>query len=778
VEIAAARRVDPIKPSLLLLIGTAAIVWSARASSSDAAIGDEGMHEILVTAQKRDQKAQDTPMSLHVISSEDIQRTGALDFNTLLLSVPGVSYADSRLGLSNFSIRGISTTATNPTVGTYYDDISLVSISTAFAGAIQPMPVDLDRIEVLKGPQGTLYGGSAMGGAIKYVTKKPVLNRFSVSAGGELGSVDHGGISYGAESFLNLPLVDNQLAVRIGGAYRFDAGYVDNVRNGEVQVWTRSASLPPAPFEPVSFASNSQFSRSDYNSRTTQTARAALLYQPDDAFSMLPVATIQRTYQPNPDEFFTNLPRFQNSNRFDQPEHDNFNLFSLDVTGSIGGVKLTSLTGYVGRTIDFVGDFSLFVGMLTPPLLDYDSYNFSSTNTKTFSQELRASAAMADLPLTWTTGLYYSHQRDYYAQAIDTVGAGDFFGDGQDVIYSTDTLTRTSQKAVFADLTYSPSAQWSLSAGLRWFDIRQRIDGGGNGIANGGVTIVSNRRSTNVGVTPRFAIAYHFTEAQMAYANAAKGFRPGGPNGLGTNSPSCVPSLNQLGLERAPASYQSDSLWSYEVGLKNELPRSIGMLDLALFHSDWKSIQQSITLASCALSFVGNVGAARVDGAELSAEVPVTANFRVGGTIAYTRTKVTRSAVGVDAQVGEELLGTPKSMGSLFGEYRRALTANFFGGLRAEYDYHGANLRQFAAVQPVAYPNGTSGEIPDATQVQAAYHLVNANAFWGNARFQCHLFVDNVLDSAPYLNFRRVPGFSGATTLRPRTIGVRVNTTF
>jgi iron complex outermembrane recepter protein len=776
VEIAAASAATSIKSLLLLSIGIAAIACPIRARSSDAAAGVEDMHEILVTAQKRDQRVQDIPMSVDVISPEDIQRAGALDFNDLLLSVPGVSYADTRLGLTNFSIRGISTTAANPTVGAYFDDISLVTISTAFAGAIQPMPVDLERIEILKGPQGTLYGGSAMGGAIKYVTNKAALNDFSVSAGGELGSVDHGGVSYGAQSFINLPLVDNQLAVRIAGAYRFDAGYVDNVKDGQVQVWTSSATLPPAPFEPVSFPSNSQYPRRDYNSRTTQTARASVLYQPIDALSVLPTATIQRAYQPNPDEFFTNLPRFQNSNRFDQPEHDNFDLYSLEMKGSLPGVQLTSLTGFVDRTIDFVGDFSLFVGMLTPALLDYDSYNFSSTNTKTFSQEFRASSAMSDSTLTWTAGLFYSHQRDYYAQAIDTVGAGGFYDDGQDIIFATDTLTRTSQKAVFGDLTYSPFAKWSFSAGLRWFDIQQRIDGGGNGIANGGLTTVSNRRSNNVGVTPRFAVAYNVNEDHMVYANAAKGFRIGGPNALGTNSPACVPSLNQLRLERPPDSYQSDSLWSYEVGLKNEFPPSQGMLNLALFHSDWKQIQQSITLASCALSFVGNVGAARVDGAELSAEAPIAPNFRVGGTIAYTRTEVTRSEVGTDARVGEELLGTPKSMDSLYGEYQLAGPAGSFGGVRAEFDYHGSNLRQFASLQSVAYSNGASGAIPDATQVQAAYHVVNASAFWGNSRFQFRLFVDNVMDSAPYLNFRRVPGFSGATTLSPRTIGIRVNT--
>ncbi len=734
--------------------------------------------EILVTAQRRSQRLQDVPMSVTAISADDITWSGAGNFNDLLLSVPGVSYAGTQLGLSHFSIRGISTTAANPTVGIFLDDVSLVTIGTAFSGAMQPMPVDLERIEVVKGPQGTLYGGSAMGGAIKYVTNKPSLSEFSVSAGGELASVDHGGVTYAGESFINLPLVEDQLAIRIGGAYRLDAGYIDNVKNAEVQVWTESATLPPNPFEPVSYPSQSQFSRDEYNPRSTTVARVSALYQPIDSLSVLPAMTIQRNYQPNPDEFFTNLPAFQNTNRFNQPEHDDFDIYSLQTTGSLEGVTLTSLTGYVNRRLTLDEDFSLYIGIVTPALLDTNSYNVSGTTTNTFSQEFRAASSMENLPLQWTVGLYYSYQRDYYAQAIDTVGAGTFFGTGTDTTFAIDTLTRTRQEAAFGDLTYSPSTQWNFGAGLRWFDIQQRIDGEGDGIYNGGRTEVSARRSTNVGVTPRFSVSYQFLKDHMIYASAAKGFRPGGPNALGTNSPECGPSLRQLGLEHTPDSYQPDSLWSYEVGAKNEFPGTRGKLNVAVFHTDWKKIQQSVTLASCAMRYVGNVGAARVDGAELTAELPVVHNFRVGGTIAYTKTKVTQSGGGVDAQVGEELLGTPKLTDSVYGEYRRTFQGDWFGGLRTEYDYHGSNLRQFPPLQPVTYSNGMTGDIPDATQIQAAYHVVNASAFWGSRKLQYQLFVDNVLDAAPYLDFRRVPGFSAATTLRPRTIGVRVKAAF
>jgi iron complex outermembrane recepter protein len=762
-----------VTATIVLIVTTA---WPNGCRGADASDTADQMPEILVTAQKRTERAQDIPMSLNVISAEDIDRTGARDFNDLLLSVPGVSYSGSQLGLSHFSIRGISTTAANPTVGIYFDDISLVTISTAFTGAIQPMPVDLERIEVLKGPQGTLYGGSAMGGALKYVSKSPVLNEFSVTASGEVASVDHGGTSYGGESFINLPLVDDHFALRIGGAYRYDAGYIDNIPNGQVQVWTQSATQPPAPFAPVSYPSQSQFSAENYNSISTTVARASARYASGDSFEIMPTATIQRTYQPNPDEFFTNLPNFENTNRFQQPTHDNFDIYSLRVTGSLPGVTITSLSGYVNRDNDLDGDFSLYIGMVTPAFLDTNSYNVSTTGTRTYSQEIRVAASDPNSSIRWTTGLYYSYQRDFYNQAIDTVGAGSFFADGSDITFATDTLTRTRQEALFGDLTYSPQARWDLSAGLRWFDIEQRIDGAGNGVYNGGPTEITDRRSTDVGVTPRFSVSYRLADGHMIYANAARGFRPGGPISLGTNSPECAPSLAQLGIEHAPSSYQSDSLWSYELGSKNEFLESRAILNAAVFYTAWKKIQQSIELNSCAMQFVGNIGAAKVAGAELSAEFPILRDLRAGGTVAYTETKVTQSAVGVDAQPGEELLDTPKSMDSLYADYARKLRGDWTGGLRADFEYHGRNLRQFSPVQSVSYPNGSSGEIPDATQVQAAYHVVNAGAYWKNSTVTCRLFVDNMLDAAPYLNFRRNPGWTAATTLRPRTIGIRLST--
>ena len=764
--------------AILLVAITGGSCVSTDAIGQSSANSEDQLIEIVVTAQKREQHLQEVPISITAITGDEIERMGASEFNDLLLSIPGVSYSASETGLARYSVRGISTAAASPTVGLYFDDVSLITINNSFSGAVNPMLVDLNRIEVLKGPQGTLYGGSAMGGAIKFVSRKPVLEEFSVSAGVDIASVDHGGVSYSGDSTVNLPLIEHQLAIRIVGAYRLDAGYINNMPNGEVQVWPESATLPPAPFMPVTYPSQSTFQRSDFNDRSTTMARVSIEYVPSDTLTVSPIVTIQRTDQANPDEFFTNLPEFENTARFNQPTYDHLNIYSLNVTKQLASFSLTSLTGYVDRTIQLDRDFSLFIGLLVPTLLPDDSNNTSSTNSRTLTQELRLGSADLTSLLKWTMGMYYSHQRDHYYQSIDTAGAGRFFDSGTDITYSGDIQTVTTQEAIFADATYTLNTKWDLSAGLRWFDIRQTIEGSFNGVFNGGSSEVKDRRSTNIGVTPRISLTYRPLDDHLLYASAAKGFRPGGPNDYNANIPICHADLQRLGIGRAPEVYQSDDLWAYEIGSKNEFGNGHSVINAAVYYTDWKNIQQQVTLPTCAIAFTENVGAATVKGAELSAVSTVGSAITVGGGVSYTATRITESTAAVSAQVGQEVLDTPKWTGNSYAKYEFLQAAAWRASVRADYEYHGANLRQFNSLFGVTYPNGALGAIRDATQIQGAYHVVSINLNVSNGTTRYRLYVDNLTDSAPYLDFRRAPGFSAATTLRPRTIGISVNTSF
>src|SRR5580692_11087152 len=186
------------------------------------AADEDSLEEIVVTAQKREQRLQDVPISVSAVSGADLDSAGAHDFREVLLSIPGLSYSGTEPGQSNYSIRGVSTGASSPTTGLYLDDISVLTISTNFSGATDLPLFDLDRVEVLKGPQGTLYGGSAMGGAIKYVTRQPDLYHFGVGMAGGVATTDAGAISYNGESVLNAPIVDGVVGMRIGVMCRDD----------------------------------------------------------------------------------------------------------------------------------------------------------------------------------------------------------------------------------------------------------------------------------------------------------------------------------------------------------------------------------------------------------------------------------------------------------------------------------------------------------------------------------------------------------------------------
>src|SRR5690606_13144014 len=392
-------------------------------------------------------------------------------------SVPGVSFAGTEPGQSRYAIRGVSTEASSPTVGVYLDDISLVSISTAFAGAIDPAFFDFERVEVLKGPQGTLYGGSAMGGAIKYVSRLPVIDETSFSAAGGFATTRGGDLSYEAEGVANIPLVAEQLALRGGVSYRRIGGYVDNVPDADTEVWTRSTTLPPAPLEPTRYSTLSTYGRKDSNARDLLALRLSAKYTPNDTLTIVPAVFHQKSEKDNTDSFFTNLPRFQSSYRFAEPTKDEVGVYSLTVTKDFGGATLTSITAYVDREVNWDRDYSMFIGMLAPPFFPYDSYNTSDTTTETFTQELRLSGVGVGGRLQWVGGLYYSDQDDRLLQVVSTIGAGVPFDLGTDVTYFGDQRTDSKQLAAFGEITYEILPSLDLTLGLRYFDAEQTVNG-------------------------------------------------------------------------------------------------------------------------------------------------------------------------------------------------------------------------------------------------------------------------------------------------------------
>jgi iron complex outermembrane receptor protein len=759
----------------LLAIGVSAIAVAGPARAQDGATSAEADNgDIVVTARKARERLQDVPISVNALSGDQLRDRGAVDIKDVLRSVPGLSFSGTERGLGNYNIRGISTVASAPTVGIYLDDISLVTIATSFSGAFDPVFFDMERIEVLKGPQGTLYGGSSMGGAIKYVSAKPNLTEVGGSAAAGTATTAHGSMSYNAEAVINLPIVTDKLAIRGGIYFRHDGGYVDNVAGGTVTNSRYSDTASPNYTSQVQ-PSGSTRNAANQNDSDTYVGRLSLLWQPDETWSIRPAAFYQHYKLANPGQFFLGMPELTTSYRIKQPTTDKAGIYSLDVNKELGAVQVTSLTAYFDRKLDFVRDYSYFIGGLVPPLFPLVSDNLSASRTKTFSQELRLASTNSDAPLTWIAGLYYSHQDDKLYQIVTTPGATPVIG--TDVGYLGDTSTITKQYSAFGEATYKLLDNLDITAGVRLFQIKQDVDILGDGPFNGGLTQIIGRKSNEKGINPKFGISYKATRDNLIYASAAKGFRPGGPNRFQINPALCATDLARLGLTAAPNTFDSDNLWSYELGTKNQFGSAV-MVNAAVFYTDWKKIQQQINLSSCGFAFTGNAGSADVKGAELETRFNLTREFQVGGTATYSDAKISNAAFGTSAQDGDQVLAVPKWMLSGFASYSITVADGWRGQVRGEYQYQSSSRRQFDRIQSVLFPGGIAGTVPNRAEFRSGYQVVNAFASVGDGQTEFRLYVNNLFDVTPLLDTDLSNGSDRSTTIRPRTIGLEVRRRF
>ena len=764
----------------LATIGSTVPLASARAQAQlpepprPQEEGAASPDEIVVTARKRNERLQDAPLSVNALSAAELRQGNVRDFKDVLRKVPGVSFSGAELGQSRYSIRGVSTTSPSPTVGIYLDDISLLGATNAFSGAADPVFFDFGRVEILKGPQGTLYGGSAMGGAIKYVSRAPEPGNTTLDTATGISSTAHGGISYQGEAVLNLPLSD-RLVLRAGALYRDNAGYIDNVANGAAVDVRTSTTAPPAALMPLVRPSLSTLTDRNQNSDHVLAVKAALLWQPDSSLDITPSLFRQAYRQKNSGVFWTNLPDLRSSFRLAQPTDDDLGVYSLNMVKHLGGVDITSLTAYVDRSVRFDRDYSFYIATLVPALYGVNSPNASNSSTRTFSQELRAASANSAARLRWTAGLYYARQRDELDQTVNSIGVGALLGTGTDKVYHGNTVSGLTQFAAFADLTFEILPGLDATAALRYFNLRQAIDTRGDGVLNGGDThgTASTRES---GVNPKFGLSYRAGRDNLLYASAAKGFRPGGGNPFAVAPGQCQADLASLGLSAVPVGFRSDSRWTYEVGSKNQFLDRRLTLNGAAFYTDWKNIQQNVFLPGCGFSFSGNVGGAEIKGAELGAQF-ATGGLTLGAAASYTNARISRSAPGVSARVGQPVLDTPKWIANANMAYRVALGGGVTATARADYQYRSSSLRVFEDSFTVGTPAGPVAAT-NFTRRQRAYDVVNLGLLIDTGAWQVDLFVNNLLDKAPLLDHNVVSGIEAAITLRPRTIGLGVRRQF
>jgi len=732
----------------------------------------DGLQEVIVTAQKRNERQQDVPMSITAITANQLRERGATDIKDVLGSVPGLSYTSQERGQSSYSIRGVTNQSLTPTVGIFLDDIPLITNAGVNTGAVDPILFDMARVEVLKGPQGTLYGGSSMGGAIKYVSAIPDPSENSGYVTSGLRATEHGNISYNAEGVANLPIVSDVLAVRAGASYRHDGGYIDNIPNANLQ--NIAVSSTPSPvYTPLTEPSLSTLDDKDHNHAETYVGRASLLWMPDKTWSIKPSAYFQEYREANPSVFWPNLVGLVASFRQGQPTSDQVGIYSLDIKKAINDIEITSLSAYYTRKLSWKRDYSYFIGGFIPEIFPIsNSLANYPINTNTFSEEVRVSSkAVEDLPLSWLIGLYYSNQKDQFDPLVTTQNAGF----PNDLAFLSNQSHKTDQYAAFGEATYRIWRGLDLTAGARLFRIQQNTIEASDGPFNGGPSQVGGD-SNEKGVSPKFNVSYKLAADHLVYASATRGFRPGGPE-LNILPPTCDADLAHLGFSGSPTSYRSDSIWSYEAGSKNEFGDH-HIVNTALFYGNWKGIQQGVSLP-CGFSFTANAGRATIKGMELEARFNLTQSFQLGANGSFTDAHLVEAAFGTAAHNGDQILATPKWIGSVNADYSIPLGAEWKLSSRAEFQYRSRQRLQYARTQQVVFSDNVVEDEPLPGEFQGGFGSANLSATLRNRSTSLRLSIDNLFDRRPILNYQGVGlGYTYAETLRPRTMGFSVTQDF
>lgn len=692
--------------------------------------------EIIVTAQKREERASDTPLSLSVLTGEALQASGATQLADFVGTVPGLSFTSNGVGQGQINLRGVTTGLNvSPTVGIYVDEVPYGS-STSFVGAAQiALDVglfDLDRVEVLRGPQGTLYGASTMGGLLKYVTKAPDPTGLSGGFRAGVNTTAHGGVGYDLAGAVNAPFANDAAAVRLNGFYTKDSGFVDNLLSGE----------------------------DDVNQSEVYGGRADVAFNPTEALSIRLTGFVQEIDRDGSGSVDFNAATGEpvdgdyDQRRFAEPFEQSFRLASAVVDYDFGDVQLTSVTSYQTTDVDFTTDVSaLYVPLLGGFGLTVGSTPLVKTvSVDKFTQEARLAGSFG--AFDWIAGGFYTREESFQKQ---TLPATDPDGAPFPVnLITADLPSLYEEIAGFGTLTWHVTDRLDLSGGLRYATNDQTYEQ----IASGLLVGPAPKRSSDETVTTYLANArYRLTDRSIAYLRYATGYRPGGPN-MVANDPG-------TGLPLAPPTFDSDSLDSYEVGYKASTADGRFSIDAGLYYIDWQDLQ--IVAVRNGVGVVANASAAAIKGAEVTVTARPTPALSLVGAVSLLDAQLDADSPDLGGLKGDSLPDSPDITASLSADYAFTL-----GGYDADV---GATVR-YVDDRVSSFDNsaGTPQHaLPDYTTVD-----LRAGVDFGGVRAQ--VYVRNLFDEFGELSattsFSLAGGPIQITPLRPRTVGMTLTKRF
>ena len=707
--------------------------------------GDDDIgNDIIVTAQKRAERLRDVPVPVTAVTADALLEQNQTRAQEFFSSVPGLNlqFQNSR---SNLAIRGITTgpATGNPVVGYTIDDIpygSSAGVAGLFGSAPDLDPSELSRIEVLRGPQGTLYGAASIGGLVKYVTVDPSTTAFSgvVGAGGS-SVFGADALGYNVRGSVNIPAGDT-LAFRASGFTRVDPGYIDNVVTGQRNV-----------------------------NRTEVTGgRLSALWKPVDGLSVKLGALYQQREIGGSFNIDVRQPAFdrQTDNFRAGPSRSETQLYSGIVTANIGAAQLVSLTAYSYNTnYDFVDFSATLLNTVWPDAYPTGGAPVATIlrqdyDTRKFTQEVRLSTPIGE-SIDWIVGGFYTNEKTRYVIETFATRATDGSILGVPILWR-DSLT-FSEYAAFTDVTARLTDRFDVQVGGRWSSNRQDLnhrqwtifDPTPNGV-------FSDPVSRGTALTYLATARYKPSAAHMLYARLATGYRPGGPNALcdGAN---------------VPCEYQPDRTTNYELGAKGELAGRALTYDLSLYNIDWKDLQITQIDASGTFNYNANASRARSRGVELALEARPLAGMTLSAWGAYTDATLRQdfgAQVAVYGVAGDRLPYSSRWSGRASVAQDVALSADVDATFGASVTYVGQRLGEFVPAAALA----------PLRQVYPAYALVDLNMGFRRDDWRFNVFVQNVGDRRGLTG----GGFNNQTNYnelwfnftQPRTVGINIEKAF
>lgn len=753
--------------------GMPALLWVFAAGAS-AQTTTSALEEIVVTATRREESISRVPISIQAYSQVQLDRMGVKEIDDISRITPGVTFyrAGSLGGATIISMRGVQAQAGTSAIGVYIDDTPINARSLNSTTTFYPQLFDLERVEVLQGPQGTLFGAGSESGTIRFISRQPDLETFSAYGRAEASSIAHGGTGYEAGLAMGGPLAPGKLGFRVSASSREQGGWTDRVSSDGQTIIERDA-----------------------NTVRYDVLRGALTWAPTETFTLTPSITWERDRYDDQGNYWEHISDpdagdFRNANLLDSPQEDGYTLSALLARWNGPGFDVISSTSYFDRAADQNTDGSQQASALLigTPFTNVPTRSHYNIDQEQWSQELRIESANPDGALDWVAGVFYSKTKQRDFQGVEgsgsvtmfrqALGIPDSFSDtevlglvfpGYPVLaegvyaYLDDIRSEDEQLAVFAQIDYRFTPTLKVTAGVRFSDNSYSFEQVRDGFFAGGLVPLSGEGDERP-VTPKVSLSWEPDENNLFYVTASKGFRVGGAS---SRPPVfCDADLAALGYDSAPTSYGPDSLWNYEIGAKNRLLGGRLQTGASAFLIERKDTQGFLRLPTCGFSLTTNLGDARSVGFDLVAQLALENGISIYASAGYVDAEYTQdvgNGVSLINRDGEPMQISPWSAsGSV--QYDFSVWGGRSAFVRAQYDYK-ARYNDTRPYRPTSDPT-----IPPYGEIST----LSARASVEFGAWDLALFGDNLTDAAPELSRVRESGTSlyYNNTLQPRTIGL------